>query len=204
MKDEHKKKISTALKAYHACAKKAGCGKAKKLPKARMVKAKPRVKVRKKNLYSKTKVPRIEQPEKGKVKQARKVATRSEIKEKVPSKVGKFRKKADSKIRIRNYEAQQKIRAPTLFQSPIARPVDLGFLNMMNAAAEDREIEVEMMEWEGDEYAVDPDTMIIYNPETGEEIGEWFMRGGPKMSRQYPPTPEFGEDPYALHKALEF
>ena len=63
MKEEHKKKISTALKAYHACARKAGCGKAKKLPKARMVKAKPRVKVRKKNLYSKTKVRRVEKAE---------------------------------------------------------------------------------------------------------------------------------------------
>tara|TARA_R110002096_G_scaffold64452_1_gene157112 strand:+ start:172 stop:951 length:780 start_codon:yes stop_codon:yes gene_type:complete len=63
MKEEHKKKISTALKAYHACAKKAGCGKGKKLPKAKMVVAKPRVKVRKKNLYSKTKVRRVEKAE---------------------------------------------------------------------------------------------------------------------------------------------
>ena len=42
-------------------------------------------------------------------------------------------------------------------------------------------LEVEEREWEGETYAVDPETNIIYDPVSGEEIGLWDEEDGPVM-----------------------
>lgn len=41
----------------------------------------------------------------------------------------------------------------------------------------DEDLEVEEREWEGETYVVDPETNIIYDPDSGEEIGTWGEDG---------------------------
>ena len=42
-------------------------------------------------------------------------------------------------------------------------------------------LEVEERDWEGETYAVDPETNIIYDADSGEEIGRWDEESGPVM-----------------------
>ena len=54
------------------------------------------------------------------------------------------------------------------------------------------ELEVEEREWQGETYAVDPDTNAIYDTESGEVIGVWDDETGP--STHTPPTTYFAEE----------
>ena len=53
--------------------------------------------------------------------------------------------------------------------------------DVYGAETEEEELEVEERDWEGTSYYVDPNSNKMYNPETGEVIGNWSNETGPKL-----------------------